>query len=215
MKKPSLSILIPSIPERIDKLAYLMKKLDHYIRHCPDPDMVEVISLMDNKKISIGEKRDRLVQLATGTHLAFIDDDDDFHDHYVHDICVELIQMPEVDLIAFNSLAILNGEYCNIITDYDNENEPLRKDDKGNYEDCNRRPFHVCVWRAELAKSEKFKAIGYAEDWDWAKRVLPKVKMHRKIEKQLHIYRWDANVTQAPVEDNEVWQNPNIDRENE
>jgi hypothetical protein len=39
-----------------------------------------VLSLMDNMKMSIAEKRDLLVQIAHGKTIAFVDDDDDVSD---------------------------------------------------------------------------------------------------------------------------------------
>jgi len=185
IKDIKLSILIPSIPERIDKLQLLLVKMQIQIQGNPH---IEVISLIDNKKISIGEKRDALVQLANGKYLAFVDDDDDISSEYMNEIYTAIITNEDVDLIMFDSLAILNGKNCNILVDIDNENEPIRKDDEDNYIDTKRKPFHVCAWKSEIAKTERFAAVGYGEDWDWVKRLIPKIKKTKKIGKQLHIF---------------------------
>lgn len=58
-----LSILIPSIPHRIDKMKRLFERLQEQI----GDKNIEVLSFLDNKKRSIGLKRDALVQLARGS----------------------------------------------------------------------------------------------------------------------------------------------------
>ena len=44
---------------------------------------IEVIVLYDNKKRTIGQKRNALLDLAQGNHLVFLDDDDRISDDYI------------------------------------------------------------------------------------------------------------------------------------
>jgi glycosyltransferase involved in cell wall biosynthesis len=205
-EKILFSILIPSIPERLDQLKKLINKIEKQIDGDP---FVEVISFIDNKKISIGEKRNMLVQLANGKFLAFVDDDDDVSDDYVSEIMSSILKSPDADVIMINSLAILNGKKFNIVVDIDYPNEEIQSDSNGNFLDCKRKPFHVCAWRSDIAKSENFPNVGYGEDWNWCERLIPKVEKSVKIDKQLYIYIFDNKKSAAPTESNEIWTNPN------
>ena len=72
--KIRFSILILSVPTRFNALASLFQKL---LGQIGDREDVEVFSLIDNKSLHVYEKRNRLLNIARGTHLAWLDDDDD------------------------------------------------------------------------------------------------------------------------------------------
>ena len=78
----TLSILIPSIPSRFDRMTKLYDKLMKQVQDKP----VEILCLIDNKKRSIGLKRDALVQSCKGAYLAFVDDDDDISSDYIDEM---------------------------------------------------------------------------------------------------------------------------------
>ena len=73
IKHIKLSILIPSIPSRFDRVKELVGQLEGQIGGRDD---VEIIVFMDNKKRSIGRKRNDIMKLATGQYFSMIDDDD-------------------------------------------------------------------------------------------------------------------------------------------
>ena len=203
-QKPILSILIGAIPERFDKARSLYERLMAEVGDKP----VQVLLIMDNRIMQIGEKRDALVQLAAGKYISFIDDDEDFFPGYIDfmlDACSK-----NVDVITFLQKCTIDGNSFTVNFDLNNiENEEARKNESGNYIDINRRPFHVCGWRSKIAKSEHFAAVGYGEDWDWCQRILPKCKTQYKIPGHMHHYIWDSKTTAAPTESNSVWTNPN------
>ena len=201
--RPKLSILIPSVPSRIDKVKSLYDRLNCLI----GDSLVEVLTFTDNKKRSIGKKREALVKISNGEYVCFLDDDDDFFDEYVS----ELLHATEkgTDVITFKQKCTIDGKSC--IVDFDlnhTENEEVKMINS-EYKDVKRMPFHICAWKSEIAKSEDFPDVGYGEDWDWCKRLLSKTKTQYKIDKLLHHYVFDSKVTEAPTESNEVWTNPN------
>lgn len=202
---PKLSILIPSIPSRFEKMQNLYNRLLIECKNLP----IEILCLVDNKKRSIGEKRDDLVQLAKGEYLTILDDDDDFFDGFYASKIIEAIKEKK-DVITFEQLCSLDGK--SFIVDFDlfhKENEPAEIDEFGEYIDIKRLPFHCCVWKTSIAQSERFANVGYGEDWDWCKRLIPKCKTQTKIDFILHRYIFNSQTTEAPTESNEVWVNPN------
>ena len=102
-KTMKLSILTPTIPGREKQLKALNEKLAKQIGDLP----VEHLILSDNRKRSIGEKRQSLVDIANGEYIAFCDDDDDVSDNYVAEI-LKAIET-KADVITFNQKAFYNG----------------------------------------------------------------------------------------------------------
>ena len=203
MEKPKLSILIPAIPSRFEQAKHLYSRLVYFAGDRP----VEILMFMDNKRRSIGEKRDALVRAANGEYLAFLDDDDDFFAHYI----TELLKGCDsgADVITFKQKCTIDGK--SFIVDFDlnhkeNEEAKMINDE---YIDIKRRPFHICAWKSEIAKKSKFADVGYGEDWDWCRRLLTRTKTQYKIDEVLHHYVFDSSVTEAPTESNSVWNNPN------
>jgi hypothetical protein len=200
---PKLSILIPSIPSRFEKMQNLYNRLLVECENLP----IEILCLVDNKKRSIGEKRDDLVQLAKGDYLTILDDDDNFFEGYAKEI-LEGIGWG-VDVVCFKQEATLDGKSFYVDFSLKYENEPAKLDNNENYIDIKRLPFHCCVWKSSIAKSERFASVGYGEDWDWCKRLIPKCKNEYKVNKVLHHYIFNSETTEAPIESNDVWDNPN------
>jgi hypothetical protein len=195
MKKIIFSILIPSIPSRVEKyLIPLLAKLQKQIGERKD---VEILTFLDNKKRSVGQKRDNLVQLANGQYLAFVDDDDDVSDDYVEEICQTIYGNEKTDVIVFDQIASINGLEFKVSFGIEYENEQAQLNEFGKYDDIKRKPFHICVWRSEIAVKYKFPDCSYGEDWFWAKQVHADIKTQHRIDKVLHYYRYNDVITEA------------------
>jgi len=194
-----LSILILSIPRRIDKMKLLYEKLCSQIGNAE----VEVLTLLDNKKRLIGEKRNNLLNIANGEYLTYIDDDDDVSNDYIKSILNgieqgKLAYTGGADVITINERATINGGSPFIVsTGIENKIEPVRCV-KGVYLDIKRPPWHWCVWRSSIAKSEVFPVSSWGEDRKWCEKLWPKIKSQFKIEKVLRYYTYDKNISEAP-----------------
>jgi len=189
------SILVLSIPSRFESAQRLLKKMHKQIKD-GGYDNVEVLMLYDNKKHSIGAKREILLQMAQGHYLSFIDDDDDIHDHYIKSI-VECAKDRTADVIAFNVDTTINGGNVFVVRhSIYFDNEEVRGVD-GVWQDIKRKPFHTAAWSAKIAKSEHFADVSYVEDWDWLKRLIPKVKVQKRIDSSLICYNYDKSVSES------------------
>lgn len=186
-----LSILIPSIPSRISWTGFLFDILQKQAEGKP----VEILSFTDNKKRSVGLKRDGLVQLARGAYLSFVDDDDEVYPCYVDEMLAGCTS--DADVIAITQHASIEGGN-RFVVDFgiDNPNEEAWK--KGDiWQDIKRKPFHTCAWKTKIAQKHRFPDASYGEDWHWCKRVLGDIKTEHKIKAPLLCYRWSASVTEA------------------
>lgn len=189
-----LSIVIPSIPSRINK--FFIPLYDKINSQVSKYDNIEILAFFDNKKRSIGYKRDALVQLAKGDYIVMVDDDDDISDTFVDEI-MSIIDGSDIDLVTFNTGASINGG--NLFTvryDLTFENEEAHQVND-QWVDIKRKPFHNMVWKTSIAKSERFPDASYGEDYHWAKRLHPKVRSSRNIDKILMFYRYNDKVTEA------------------
>jgi len=173
-----LSILIPSIPERRNKLTLLLNELYKQVsdlnRNHPSLGSVEIL-IDDSIKfseggLSIGAKRDLLKQRAGGKYLCFLDDDDGITPNYVETL-VRLCSEGQ-SIVTFRTL-IKNDHYWGII---DMNLETTSNDEVNPHGTIKRTPWHICPVLSSIAKNEPF-AIdkNHNEDWDWMNRVLKNV----------------------------------------
>ncbi len=196
-----LCILIPAIPERLYKVKRLYAKLEEQItkaypchKYSENKD-IHILSLCDNMVMSIGAKRNDLKSLIKADYFGFVDDDDDIFPGYI-DLILEATES-NPDIITFKQKTTLDNKSFTVTFGLDNKNEPVRTNERGNYVNINRKPFHVCIWKTSLVKGIKFPPIQYGEDWKWAKKALKKVKTEVHIDNVIHHYIWDRKKTRA------------------
>lgn len=192
--KPLLSILTPTIPTRLPVLASLVAKIEGQIGDLP----IEHLWLGDNKFRSIGLKRDALVRAARGTMCAFLDDDDDCSGQYCHEIVAAIQAHPDVDVIVFNQACYLNSAEPFTVRfglEYENQQAKL---EHNKYIDITRKPFPCCVWRTALAQKYEFPDQGWNEDHLWCERLWSEAKTQHRIDKTLHVYRFNEKTSEGP-----------------
>jgi glycosyltransferase involved in cell wall biosynthesis len=182
-----LSIMTPTIPSRESQLKALSQKLAKQIGDLP----VEHLVFCDNRKRSIGEKRQSLVDIANGEYIAFCDDDDDVSPDYVSEL-LKAIET-KADVITFNQKAIYNGLKSEVhfgIRNQDGQFNPGGITLRG--------PWHVCAWNRQKVKGCVFGFSNYGEDLVWSHQARKRVKTGHHINKVLHTYIHDAATTAAP-----------------
>lgn len=184
-----LSILIPSIPSRFDRVKQLVGELEGQIAGRDD---VEIIVFMDNKKRTIGGKRNDIKHLATGKYFSMIDDDDGVSVKYVEELC-NAIESFNVDVITFDSIAHIDGQDGIVnMSIFNKENEQWKPNDI-----TKRQPFHMCAWKTDMFRHLKFSDTMYGEDAQFSKDGTAMAHTEHHINKILHHYYWDKDVTEA------------------
>lgn len=71
---------------------------------------IELIGLRDNKEISVGLKRQRLLEMAKGEFVSGFDSDDFPHPDYIHDIFFALCSNAVIDHVGFLEACDIDGE---------------------------------------------------------------------------------------------------------
>lgn len=178
-----LSILIPTVIGREANLAQLMAVLTPQLT-----DEVEVITLCDNKEMTIGDKRTVLYQKANGLFSVQIDDDDSVPDYYVSEVLQRIDRFPDVDCIGYIERCIWNGSR-ETFSDFSLRYSEW-KEQKDNEFVHVRTPFHKTPIRTAIAKSVPFQSIRFGEDHQWSKDIFPLLKTEVYIPKVMYVYQY-------------------------
>lgn len=197
------SILMLSIPERIESMKTAVQHLQEQADATGQGKAVEILVLLDNRSKSISEKRNNLLQMARGKYIAFLDDDDAVSKEYMSKI-LKAIDENDVDCISFNQWCSLDGEPMDVEFGIGNPHGQLWRDEDGFLGDIKRPPYHMCLWRRDIAVTEEFKPVYGAngqssEDIDWLMRLYPKIQTEHHIEDSLHGYIYNSKTTASLV----------------
>lgn len=184
-----MSIMILSIPSRLEKLISLYEKLE---KQCDNYPEVEILCLVDNKSMKIGEKRQHVLNTARGKWVGFMDDDDNVSDDYISSL-VEAMKNNPADVITFDQHCIVNGHEFTVNFSMNNPNERYMYGMKH----VKRPPFHMCFWKSDIAKKAKFEDSSYGEDYAWCLEMYPHIKTETHIDKYLHLYRYDDRTSES------------------
>jgi glycosyltransferase involved in cell wall biosynthesis len=193
-----LSILIPSIPERLETLYKLVKELEKQIDYCDKvhSSLGKVEVLIDDSKrfleggLSIGEKRNSLLNRATQDYVCFLDDDEGIAPNYVETL-LRLCNEGK-DVCTFKSLFKCDDYWTVIDMGLNNPNEEATPD-----REVKRNAWHVCPIRKRIAIAHQFSSLNHNEDWDWMQRVLQNIRSEAKSNKIIHNYNHFKAVSEA------------------
>jgi glycosyltransferase involved in cell wall biosynthesis len=182
-----LSILTPFVPSRLDKLTKLIAEVERQVGDLP----IEHLYLGDNKRRSVGAKRNALLSIANGDYIAFVDDDDWIKTDYV-DAILAGIEETRPDVLTFEQDAYFDGVHGRVEWRHGQANEefdPSKVTKRG--------AWHPCVWRREVALLSKFSDVNWGEDWAWAEPLNRLSLRSTHIPLPLHEYHYSSELSEA------------------
>lgn len=163
MSQFDLSILITHVPDRAGYLNRLLACLPH--ENSPYFHRFEILIDDRDKPVTIGEKRNALLQRAQGKYLAFIDDDDLITEHYFPQV-FEGIRYG-VDNCSLKGTITDDGKNPRTFEHsikYDRY-QTVQRNGRDYYE---RFPNHLNAIRTDIAKRFSFPEKNFSEDTEWA-----------------------------------------------
>lgn len=155
------SVLIPTIPGREEGLRNLLSSIREKVSRIAPELRVEYCVRFDNREMSIGLKREELLQKCLGKYMSFIDDDDDITDAYIEDL-VQTIQ-------GNYPVMRLRGQISQYTFTHSLENKLSDKMAKGGV--FIRPPNHLNPMMSDVAKLVHFRDSIRGEDLDWTIRL--------------------------------------------
>jgi glycosyltransferase involved in cell wall biosynthesis len=189
MGAKKLSILIPTIYGREPFFGKLTDKLTRQLENAGITHDVEILTERDDRTMSIGTKRQILLERAQGDFVVYIDDDDDISDDYCAAIYGTIATYPAVDCIGFVQSCTFDGNtpvYASLSNRWDDWAE-----DKGEFKYV-RTPFFPTPIKRVHALAIGYKDLRYAEDYDFSKRLKESglIKTEHFIDKTMYYYQY-------------------------
>lgn len=163
-----------------------------YVSSAPGlQDRVEIVMLTDNKMMPLGYKRNAMIDMAQGTYVVFVDDDDRIEPDYLASLLDATVT--DADVITFLASVSLNGgrpRICRYSKDFtEDRNTPY------GYE---RLPNHICAVKRELAGQARFhNPLSVGEDADYAKKLHPLLRTEHHINRVLYHYDFNVETTET------------------
>lgn len=132
--------------------------------------------------LSIGEKRQCLLDKAKGKYICYLDSDDWIAPNYLEAL-VRLCQS-DMDVCTFKNMTKTSGYWAviNMLLGVDNEDATPSKT-------VMRSPWHICPIRRSIAIRHSFPKTNYGEDWEWLNEVLKECETEAHSQMILHEYR--------------------------
>ena len=180
-----LTIMLPTTIDRREQFAKLLEEIKRQIVANKYEDIVEVVINEDNKEISIGKKRQELLEASSGKWVVGIDSDDWISEDYLHDIVMALKNNPQIDHVGFLEDCDINGEKSLSIFSIRHKHWAENFDGYDHIRCAN--PKSVIL--REKALMVGFEDSRFGEDRIFSEAVTSLLTSEIFIEKSLYLYR--------------------------
>lgn len=177
-----LSIQIPTITERKEQF----EKLYNFILKQAEGKSVEVIYECDNKEMSIGVKRQKLLSRSHAEYFVQIDDDDMVADNFVGKVLEALKTRP--DCVGYLEDITWDGKKkvaCH-------SNRFAQWADNVQGYDFVRTPFFKDVIKVSVAQRVGVRDMRFGEDHDFAKRIKPFLRTEVFINEKMYFFTYNS-----------------------
>jgi hypothetical protein len=193
MSQPLLSILIPTVIGREKEFMHLKGRIESIFQNNNiKAGTVECRAMIDDKRMTIGEKREKMYKEAKGLYSWQVDDDDDISDDSIILILRAIKQKP--DCITFQEKVVIDGgEYKSnhsmYYPDWAGDGNKIL-DDGFHFQ---RTPFFKSVIRTDIARKVPIPHIRFGEDHQWAQALNPLLQTEVHIEEQIYLYTHNSS----------------------
>lgn len=190
-KQPVIwSILIATIQERHAQFKLLALDLLRQIKTLGLEEQVEIVFYPDDRQVTVGYKRNQLINCAQGQYISFIDDDDLVHANYVGLIYPHLLTNPDcVKLVG----VMTQPGHAPILRVHS-----IKYPEYLNTPDClYRPPTHLNPMRKSIANQFKFLETNFGEDKYWTMQIAKSglLKIEADMTEPYYFYQFDPELS--------------------
>ena len=150
---------------------------------------IEIIINVDGGEKSVGQKRNEVLDRASGDYVCFIDDDDLVDEDYTNIIIKTIEENDDLDCIGFSGMYYVDGNQT-MVFKHANKYGGHYKDGFG----VQHRPVnHLNPVRTEYAKKIRFPEKDFGEDSDYCDRLLSSGLLKNEVvitDKIMYHYLW-------------------------
>jgi glycosyltransferase involved in cell wall biosynthesis len=184
-----LSILIPYIRRHESFFHSLKTELAAQI--LPYAGQIEILS-DDHEYDSIGTKRNRLLERATGKYISYFDADDKPSPDYIK-LMMQAADS-DCDCASLKGAYSVDGVYDGIFEHSIKYNE-WKTNPEGSEIRYERFPNHLNMIRSSIAKQFKFPEKNHGEDFDWSTQLHNSglLKTEHYIPEVIYYYNYISN----------------------
>lgn len=175
-----LSILICTIPERKSSFNKLYAKI---INQTLNKDVEVLYNDLARGAITIGEKRNILLNESKGRYICYVDDDDDVSDDYIEQILNAIKEKP--DCVGFEIECNMDGKIYLAASSIKYNWE----ENKYKYKYV-RSIYHKTPVLRSIALKAMFPDKSFGEDYEYSMRIKSDLKKEVFINKVLYFYNY-------------------------
>lgn len=182
-----LSILIPTLFSRIKHLTNLLEEINYQIQSKP----VQVLWIGDNRSMTIGEKRNQLLDNAKGEWICYVDDDDTISENYIDVLLKAIDDNPDKTVICFRGTQNTDG-HQDLPFQY---NVNFGRNHKKMIDSQRWKvllPDHLCCWNKSKI-TVRFPNKGLGEDKDWAGKMAFTYTPEDQVLLEDYLYHYEFN----------------------
>lgn len=183
-----LEDLLKTFSEQLSGRVEVMVDLNYKIYNFIDSNIEIIVNYSEN--LSIGEKRNNLLEIARGKYLYFFDDDDMPSNDNIETILKAIETNP--DCVSLRGIMTTNGSNPEIFEHSIQYKAWKTTKNKIKYE---RFPNHLNCIRADIAKQFKFPEVNHGEDFAWSKAIHESglLKKEFYVDSVLYYYKYITN----------------------
>jgi glycosyltransferase involved in cell wall biosynthesis len=179
-----LSILICTVPKRRMQLEWLLRHLWMQIIQHSEPRKFEVL-VDDRENVTVGEKRQTLLDRSRAHYIVFVDDDDGISHDYLERVIQAIENVADADCVAFEGVITSNGSNPQRFTHSIHYDGWFTKNGI-HY----RWPNHLSPVKRELALKVGFVSKNVGEDHEYSRRLRPLLKKEAPLGEPAIYYYW-------------------------
>ena len=202
-----ISILIPTLYERRSLFDKAYDEITRQVSECPEIK-VEVLYEVDNRELTLGAKRNRLVDRCTGKYHCFIDDDDIIAPYYLRTFVPMITSGVDYDCAAFLGAHYDKGKFTKLFYHSLDFHSWFERP-----EAYYRTVSPMNLIRTSIVRQVRYADIRNTEDHEFSKRLHESglLKTEFKIDKTRPLYHYIDQVKDSRSEWKFKWRGDYLD----